>query len=717
MSEQDFEPDPALTDVERLQLLQLLTRDAMARRKVAGSKRESDDIGTSDSAGGSGSSVPVPERWRLTAEATQLFGWQSECLPIWMRDCRGTIKVATGAGKTLFALSVAERLQNERDPALRLVVVVPTIPLMHQWHDELRQGNLPADAIGLLGGGLDSIQPEATRIAICVLASARDRLPRLVQLAGWAPHLLLIVDECHRANAEEARRIFDAHPQYTLGLSATPEQEPDATDIPSDSAYAVSAVGQGLGPIIYEYSLQRALADGLLTPFEVWHVGLSLTEPEAVEHARLSREITELRKALQDMHRRSRSKLAFLAWCQSVASRGGPASGQAERFVGLANRRKRLLYGAAARQEIALLILTGAATDSDGRTIVFHESIADVERLFLLATRNGVPAVVEHSQLPDRVRADNIEAFRSGLARTIVSAKSLVEGFNVPSADLGIIAASSGSVRQRIQSLGRLLRRKEGRRHARVVVLYIRDTQDEEIYSSADWELVVGVGRNRYFHWQAPALVAQWEGGLREQDEAPRRYRPPSLEVDVSALSEGSPYPGRADGLDLKVDPAESLRTTDDRMVEASAALVRRILEHNPYRRAHRTAAGHLIVRVDEARGGGEEWLYLGIVAEPLDAAAGPVVRFRLKRTQGRRHIARLEAGGAMRFALGADRARDRSAGEARDRLLAWIDEVERAHALQLRDLCWDSSGGYWLEVRGERVRHPAELPAMEFAP
>ena len=190
--------------------------------------------------------------------------------------------------------------------------------------------------------------------------------------------------------------------------------------------------------------------------------------------------------------------------CQTQASRGGPAGVEAERFIGLANNRKRLLYRAKARTEVVLGILSESVADPDGRGIVFHESIEEIETLFLKAEEMGLPALLEHSKLPDSIRAENIDAFRRGVARVIISAKSLVEGFNVPSADLGIIVASSGSVRQRIQSLGRMLRRKTGGRNKpRIMVLYIRDTEDEAIYEKADWETIVGAERNRYFQWNS----------------------------------------------------------------------------------------------------------------------------------------------------------------------------------------------------------------------
>jgi superfamily II DNA or RNA helicase len=707
---------PIFTDEDRVRLQQLLTLRAMAERR----SREAASEGSAapdESEPANHPAAEIPARWRLVPNDITLHDWQRECLPLWLSKGRGTVKVATGGGKTLFALAAAQELQNEREFDLRLVVVVPTIPLMFQWYDEIREGNLPASAIGLMGGGQELPPLYELRILICVLNSARERLPELVKKAGWSDRILLVVDECHRSAAEQARRIYDTNPKYTLGLSATPEQELEADVVPTDEAYAQSVVGQALGPIICEFTLKQSLEAGLLTPFEVWHVGLPLTSTEAAEHARMSREIADLKKPLQAGHRQSRSKQHFLAWCQTQMSRGGRQAADATRFIGLSNGRKRLLYRAKARTDAALSLLSDSCSDLDGRAIVFHESIEEIESLFLEALEVGLPVVLEHSQLPDSLRADNIEAFRRGVARAIISAKSLVEGFNVPSADLGIIAASNSSPRQRIQSLGRMLRRKKSGRGARVIVLYIRDTQDEAIYEKADWKLVVGAERNRYFRWRPPAEGEPWAAGLQEVAEEPRPYRPPSFEIDASELSLGDPYSAQASGLELKVDQAGNLRTEDGLLVQAPRELVEAIVSRNPYRRARRTPAGHLIVRVDASETADPEWLYLGLVDPPQESSEMQVTRLKLRRLSGKRVIA-LEEGrkkDQTLFALGPGSSSTPEAGEARDRLLNWIRAVEAERGVEAKELFWDNQTSYWLEIEGERIPHNGSVAPLEF--
>jgi superfamily II DNA or RNA helicase len=704
-----LDPSEVFDGKAKLHLLQLLARRNMAERLQRSPEPQ-------DLKGQVADAIhAVPARWQLLPQETALYDWQKECLPLWLKAGRGTVKVATGGGKTVFALAAGQALQNESEHDLRLVVVVPSIPMMFQWRDELLRGNLPSSAIGLMGGDQETPRIDQLRILICVLNSARDKLPAFVTHGGWPSRMLLVVDECHRSAAEQARRIFESNPRYTLGLSATPEPGLEDENVPTDDAYNNGVAGKALGRIIYDFSLQDCLKAGLLTPFEVWHIGLPLSASESSRHVSLSRQITELRRPLQSIHARSRSRQSFLAWCQTQASRGGTAGMDASRFIGLANQRKRLLYHADSRFEACLGILADGMRDEQTRAIVFHESIEEIESLFLQALERGLPAVLEHSKLPDGLRAESIEAFRRGVARVIISAKSLIEGFNVPSADLGVIAASSGSVRQRIQSLGRMLRRKPGGRNARVYVLYISDSEDESIYEKADWENVIGAERNRYFRWRPASLPAAWPEGLEETDQAPRLYRPPAWDVDVTKLALGDPYPGQPHGREVRVDQAENLRLEDETIVPASRDLVSAMLDHNSSRWGRITPPGHLIVRSGTRGLPEEEWRFLGIVRVP-DVQENASTKLRIMTVSGRRVIARESSSKsrAIPFALGPGKSSRPEAGEARDCLLAWIATEESRIGMQIRDLYWDGSS-YWLEVKGERIPYPGSPVPLEF--
>ena len=57
----------------------------------------------------------IPDRWQLTQGLT-LHEWQRRCIDGWFANGkRGVIKVVTGAGKTVLALAIAERLQQIDD--------------------------------------------------------------------------------------------------------------------------------------------------------------------------------------------------------------------------------------------------------------------------------------------------------------------------------------------------------------------------------------------------------------------------------------------------------------------------------------------------------------------------------------------------------------------------------------------------------------------------
>jgi len=554
---------------------------------------------------------PPPEVWKLT-KGVEPHPWQEQCIAKWRKQGRGTVKVVTGAGKTLLALFIAELLQNTEDKEFRLVIVVPTIVLMHQWYDAIvEHGNLPAQAIGRLGGGYDENFRDGRRILITVLASASEQLAKVVQDANVADHLLLVADECHRAGASEMSSVFKTKRRWSLGLSATPEREDD-----DDAGYDKSLLGKKLGPIIYEFTLADALREGLVPKFTINHYGLNMTATERQRYEALSRSITDAMSQLRGQ-RDARSDGDFFSWARSVASRNqGDIGTIAMRFVSDTSKRRELLNHLEARHDAVIqLIDQEFRINPDARVILFHESITDVMHLFSCLWRRGLKAIAEHSELPTSMRETGLDHFRKGIARIIVSARSLIEGFNVPAVDVGIIVASSGSVRQRVQSLGRMLRRHRGpsgeEKTSCIHVLYAADSSEESIYSKLDWNETTGVDRNRYFLWDL-------QSDPRIQDGPPRTPLPTEAQIDANSLEPGRGYPGRYEGAELSCDSQRNVSNADGQYAVDTADLAEAVLRIKPSGGKFRvTPKRHFVlVRVPAD----DEWetLYVTQLARPL---------------------------------------------------------------------------------------------------
>jgi superfamily II DNA or RNA helicase len=474
----------------------------------------------------------------ITITGFQLHPWQQDAVRAWVHGVdetpyRGTLEIVTGGGKTLIALACLAEA-SLRDPDVRAAVVVPTGALARQWRDNLvRRTSLTEADVGLLGAG-GKATFETARVIVAVLNTASTKLPALAQMDH---PLMLIVDECHRAGAPKFRKVLDTSSTYRLGLSATPDRE-ELNDEGEPLTFDEQAVGQALGGVVYRFTLKDARLAGWLPEFTLHHHGVALSPDEQREYDALSRRVDEAGDELRSMGiETSRAR--------SIASSHHDAAGAARRWIQLTAQRKDLLYRALERGRVAGRIVEDVFADGEPhRVILFHERVDEAVRLFegLRDTLNrgggdlDIPSRVrvelEHSKLPDKRRRAALAAFASGEAPVLVSVKSLVEGIDGPEADTGVSVASTSSVRQRVQALGRVLRRvvdKDGTsKRSTMHLLYVDGTVDDLIYAKADWSDLTGEDANHYWKWT-------FESDLPErQDAPPRTPRPTEAQVWAS---------------------------------------------------------------------------------------------------------------------------------------------------------------------------------------
>jgi superfamily II DNA or RNA helicase len=77
-------------------------------------------------------------------------------------------------------------------------------------------------------------------------------------------------------------------------------------------------------------------------------------------------------------------------------------------------------------------------------------------------------------------RQEILKKFRTGKYRVIVTSQVLDEGVDVPDATVGFILSGTGSTREYIQRLGRLLRKVDGKK-AKLVEIVSRQTVEVRI--------------------------------------------------------------------------------------------------------------------------------------------------------------------------------------------------------------------------------------------
>lgn len=339
-----------------------------------------------------------------------LRAWQRDALVEWQHaGHRGIVSVVTGGGKTIFALACIDYLRPKAT-----LVVVPTTALLEQWWSEAASYfNLELDEINIVSG---SLRFRAGTINIAVLNTAAKLVSKMKD-----QECLLIVDECHRAASDHFQQVFKVNSTASLGLSATPERPYDdgLTDV----------LVPALGPVIYSYDYAAALRDGVIVPFHLTNVVFKLEPDCQSQYDSLSRAIA-----------RSSSKYGA----------------DAEETIALLLKRARVANLSISRIRLALKIVLA---NSGRQILVFHEDIEACNLIHtILSTETSIRSGVYHSRMKLRDRAAVLDQYRRGQITVLVTCRALDEGFNVPETEMGIIAASTATGRQRIQRLGRVVR-------------------------------------------------------------------------------------------------------------------------------------------------------------------------------------------------------------------------------------------------------------------
>jgi superfamily II DNA or RNA helicase len=249
---------------------------------------------------------------------------------------------------------------------------------------------------------------------------------------------LVVFDEVHHLPAAGYRNIaeFSAAP-YRLELTATYEREDDLH----------SELNRLIGGKVYEKKVSE-LAGGHLATYSIKRVTTQLTKEERKEYE-------QYYSIFLNYIRKTRTIIKGPQDFQKCVIKSG-RDPEARKALLARNEARYLAFNSNSKLEKLKEILE---THKEDRIFIFTEHnrfVHQISRDFF------IPAITYRT--PAKERSSILEKFKAGKYRAVVTSKVLDEGIDVPEANIGIIASGTGSKREYVQRLGRILRKEEGKK-------------------------------------------------------------------------------------------------------------------------------------------------------------------------------------------------------------------------------------------------------------
>ncbi len=349
-----------------------------------------------------------------------LRDYQNEALSAWIKNNRkGCIILPTGAGKTVIAIETIIKTKSST------LIIFPTLNLLDQWFDSIKNILTDKTVIGKLGGGNEEIK----MITVTTYDSAYLKSSYLGNKFKF-----LIFDEVHHLASDKYTLIGEQFiAPYRLGLTATLERE----DEKHIKIYKL------IGNVVYRKDFFELTEKNHLSKFKLKKLSINMLPDEVVQYNITINEYKNLLEQSKIFYPIRLEKLVILS-------------------VNNIKLRKALLL----RNEAAEIALNSRAKilelekllkeHTDNKIIIFtmHTKLA-----YNISNRFLIPVITHKTR--NEERTEILNHFKSGKYRIMATTRVLDEGTDVPDADLGIILSGTGSKREFIQRLGRLLRPKK----------------------------------------------------------------------------------------------------------------------------------------------------------------------------------------------------------------------------------------------------------------
>lgn len=352
----------------------------------------------------------------------------------------GSIIAGTGFGKSRCGVLAAGETLRRLEGDGKAIVLVPTVQLREQFEEEFSKWNY------------DDIVDKVDFVCYQSAYKLEDN-----------HYDIVICDEVHLGLSPEYRKFFENNTyDRILCMTAT---------LPEENEYKLYLFK--IAPTVYKISLDQCVAMGLVSPYDIVCVPISLTEEEHADYKKINNNFVYWKYKLGQFDAFNTAK-AIMANKNAT-----PAEKQsAARFYAAIRDRKKIVDFAANKVgELQKIILTHL----DSKILVFGgandftDTLCDATQPF---------SVAYHSGKTKKQREVALKDFKEGNKNVLCSTKALNQGLDVPDASIGVVCGLTSKALPMIQRIGRLIRFQEDKK-GKIYILYVKDSQEEKWLKSS----------------------------------------------------------------------------------------------------------------------------------------------------------------------------------------------------------------------------------------
>lgn len=398
----------------------------------------------------------------------KLFFYQADALNKWKaNNYKLLFEMATGTGKTRTAIAGIKYL-NQTRKRLITIITTPQNTLSKQWKDEVDAQKLTFDENVIIDGSV----PQWDRLLVKLLlkngmgmadhiclytthnTASSDKFTNAIQQnLQNGTDVLFVGDETHWLGAHKFQHALLPCYKYRIGLSATPSRWFD--DVGTAKLVAF------YGNANFEFTIKDALTEynpmtgkHFLVNYHYLISKVSLDEDETEEYKNISAKISKLWNLKDNTPDTTITLERLIEKRANIIKNASAKYNQLEIILDelqAKGRIENLIIFVSPQQMVEVLNILAS------REIIFHK----------LTEKEGTKVEKRFGNKSEREHI--ISKFKSRDYQVIVAIKCMDEGIDIPTADVGILMASSTNPREYVQRIGRIIRQSPNKHSA---VLY-----------------------------------------------------------------------------------------------------------------------------------------------------------------------------------------------------------------------------------------------------